>query len=187
MNIALAGSHSTGKTTLLNEVVKRNNIFKFISITETARIVIDKGFPMAKDATIDSYVNYVNEQLKAELSARRNNYDILISDRTILDAVAYSQINKKLIDDPFIPTYVIEMIERVWLIEKEFYDFYIYCPVEFPLIFDGVRDEDSVYQKMVSDHIKKLLEQYNVKHFVVSGSVSARYESVMKHINSHIK
>jgi nicotinamide riboside kinase len=186
MNIALTGAHSTGKTTLFNEFVKRNNRFRIASITETARIVIEKGFPMAKDATVDSYINYVNEQLKAELSARKDNYDVLISDRTILDAVAYSQINKRLTDDPFIPPYVIEMLESVWLMEKEFYDFYIYCPVEFPLIFDGVRDEDGVYQRMVGDHLKDLLERHNVKHFEVSGSMTARYDYLMTLIYSHL-
>jgi nicotinamide riboside kinase len=186
MNIALTGAHSTGKTTLLNAFVKRNKRFKFVSITETARIVIEKGFPMAKDATVDSYINYVNEQLKMELSARKTNYDILISDRTILDAVAYAEINKKLSDEPFIPTYVIEMLERIWLVEQEFYDFYIFCPVEFPLIFDGVRDEDSIYQEKISEHLKKLLERHKIKHFSVNGSVSERYESLIKRINSHL-
>jgi nicotinamide riboside kinase len=185
VKIALTGSHSTGKTTLLNEVVRRNDRLKIVSITETARIVIEKGFPMAKDATVDSYINYVNEQLKAELDAANRKFDILISDRTILDAVAYSQVNKNLTDDPFIPAYVIEMLERVWLVEKEFYDFYVYCPVEFPLVFDGVRDEDSAYQKMVGEQLKMLLEKNNIRHYVVSGSVNQRHDALAKIIESH--
>lgn len=185
MNIALTGSHSTGKTTLLNEVVRRNNKYKIVSITETARIVIEKGFPMAKDATVDSYINYVNEQLKSELNTSKIKYDILISDRTILDAVAYSQVNKKLTNDPYIPTYVIEMLEKVWLIEKEFYDFYVYCPVEYPLIFDGVRDADCVYQKTVSAQLKILLEKNNIKHYVISGNVDQRHDALVKIIEAH--
>lgn len=178
MKIAFTGSHSTGKTTLLGEIAKKTNL-KIYHIAEIARNIIKRGFPLSQDATVDSYINYVNEQLKAEFVAMESKYDLLISDRTILDAVAYSKVNKKL-SRPFIPDYLIEMLERVWLLEKNFYDIYIYFPVEFPMVCDGVRPEDVQYQIDVGEQIKELLEFHRINYITICGSTEERYNSFLK-------
>ena len=54
MRIAFTGSHSTGKTTLLNDIIKYcGGDIKINSITEVARKIIVKGYPLNQDANID--------------------------------------------------------------------------------------------------------------------------------------
>ena len=102
MRIAFTGSHSTGKTTLLNDIIKYcGGDIKINSITEVARKIIVKGYPLNQDANIDSYIHYINDQLNEE-----NTYmyecDLFISDRTLLDPVAYAMVNSQL-PRPYIP------------------------------------------------------------------------------------
>ncbi|VFQ42405.1 ATP/GTP-binding protein [Desulfoluna butyratoxydans] len=178
MKIAFTGAHSTGKTTLLHEF-SRIYDGKVVSITEVARTIISNGYPLGMDANVDSYINYVNEQLKSEFLYKNVQYDILISDRTILDTVTYAKVNRRL-PRPFIPDSLIEMLENVWLLEKENYDLYVYFPIEFGLVNDGVRPEDLEYQKDVDAMALRLLEQHSVNFVRITGNVAARVEQLSK-------
>jgi len=177
MKIAFTGTHCTGKTTLLNEIkVVYNKDGSFGYVPEVARKIIDKGYPLNADANTDSYIHYINEQLKSE--QKINNYELFVSDRTLLDPLAYALINKEL-PRPYIRNYFIEMIENVWLLEKERYDLYIYFPIEFPLNFDNVRSSDEDYRRDVDKMIYSLLTKYNVKYVTIRGAVEKRLETFL--------
>lgn len=181
MKIALVGTHSTGKTSLLNEFTSRTS-YRVYVIVETARKIIERGFPMGKDAHVDSYINYVNDQIRAELLFNPARYDILISDRTILDTLCYARINAQ-IPRPTIPTYLLEMLESVWLLEKEMFDLHIYIPIEFELVKDGIRDEDEQYRVAVSNEIKKLLDFHHVNYVTIKGTIEERVLQLSDYVN----
>lgn len=179
MKIAFTGSHSTGKTTLLESLISKGlNIY---AITEVARTIIKKGFPLGEDAIIDSYIHYVNEQLKAESEALKSNCKYIISDRTILDAVVYSIVNKSL-PRPFIPEYLIEMLHRTWLLERSFYDIYVYFPIEFTMEADSIRPEGEEYRQEIDKQILSLLRSSNTRFITVTGSVQERTESLLNYL-----
>jgi len=184
LNIALVGSHSTGKTTLVS-LLQQCFAAKFYCISEVARSIISQGFPLGQDANVDSYINYVNEQLKAEKKSQEVNYDVLISDRTILDTVAYAEANRTL-PRPFIPIYLIEMLENVWLLEKDFYDIYVYLPIEFEMELDGIRPADKEYRHLVDRKILELLHKNNIDYITLSGSVDARMKAISSQLFPHI-
>lgn len=171
MKIAFTGSHSTGKTTLLNDAILRLKNKRLSYITEIARNIINRGYPLNMDANIDSYVHYINDQLKAEKAMCESS--IFISDRTLLDPLAYSLVNRDL-PRPFIPDHFISMMEGIWLLEKDNYDLYMYFPIEFPMCSDGVRPTDEVYRSNVSNKILELLTKYKVPHIHVTGSPTER-------------
>lgn len=173
LKIAFTGSHCTGKTTLLNDVkdALQSNIV-VNDVTEVARKIIEKGYPLNMDATIDSYVHYINDQLEAE-KTKMEGCDVFISDRTLLDPVAYAMVNSKL-PRPYIPQYFIEMMKNIWLMEKEKYDIYIYFPVEFELEMDGVRPFDENYRRQIDDMIVKLLEDNGIKYVKITGNREER-------------
>lgn len=184
MKIAFTGTHSTGKTTLLNDF--NNVIIKDCvvhSVTEVAREIINKGYPLNMDATTHSYMHYINDQLTEELRYM-SNCDLFISDRTLLDPVAYAIVNSKL-PRPYIPNYFIEMMENIWLLEKDRYDIYIYFPIEFDICIDGVRPIDDVYRIDVDKEIYRLLNKYNVNYIVISGAPEERVEQLKRVIREY--
>jgi len=193
MNIAFTGTHLTGKTTLLNDFSKHiasvgedSHLHgcSFDYITGIARRIIKRGFPLNKDGNVYSYINYINDQLEEE---KRMITDIFISDRTILSALAYATTNKEL-PRPFIPDYLIQMIENVWLLEKQRYDLYLYFPIEFPMTgADRVHPADDEYRKKIDVTIHRFLEQYNVHHIHISGSQEERLDTLVSIIPGKIK
>lgn len=183
LKIAFTGSHSTGKTTLI-ERVEKDYVDKIYFIKEVARNVIAKGFPFGKDANIYSYITYVNDQIKAEMSFDETKYKVLLSDRTILDTACYAVINKSL-PRPFIPDSLIEMLERVWFHEKNFYDCFVYFPIEFSMVADNVRPSGEEYRQQVSNLILEMLQKHKVKYLTVSGSVEQRYSQFKQLLNQY--
>ena len=185
MRIAFTGSHSTGKTTLLNDIIKYcGGDIKINSITEVARKIIVKGYPLNQDANIDSYIHYINDQLNEE-----NTYmyecDLFISDNTLLDPVAYAMVKSQL-PRPYIPEYFIEMMTNVWLIEQTRYDLYVYFPIEFPLEIDGIRPSDEQYRKDIDEQIRKLLTKHKINYITVSGDEMQRKDYLIKVIEEYL-
>ena len=183
MKLAFTGTHVTGKTTLLKDVEKyiHNDLVtscSFGSITGIARNIIERGFPLNKDGNVYSYVNYINDQLEAEKGM--DSYDIFISDRTILSPLAYATANQSL-PRPFIPDYLIKMIENVWLLEKERYDLYVYFPIEFPMVFkDNIHPSDEEYRQLIDRTILSLLDKHSVNYITVTGNREKRLETILK-------
>ena len=187
MKIAFTGTHITGKTTLLNDfkqflssVDSTHALYgkSLGCISGIARNIISRGFPLNKDGNMDSYVNYINDQLEAE--KKMLDYDIFISDRTLLSPLAYSRVNKNL-PRPFIPDYFINMMENIWLLEKQRYDLYLYFPMEFTIcINDSVHPSDEKYRSDIDGMIHNLLEIHEVNHTHITGSKEERMHSLLK-------
>jgi nicotinamide riboside kinase len=181
MKIAFTGTHCTGKTTLLNNVKKRYlNNQSFGCISGVARNIVSRGYPLNAEANTESYIHYINDQLIAEHSM--TNYKLFISDRTLLDPLAYALVNREL-PRPYIQDYFIDMMKNVWLLEKDRYDLYIHFPVEFPMVFDGVRPSDEDYRVAVDEMIQKLLTEHNVDFVTITGSESVRKQKIFEIID----
>jgi nicotinamide riboside kinase len=181
MNIAFAGTHGTGKTTLLDQMIKifdKDADFRYV--TEVARKIIQRGYPLNQEANTDSYIHYINDQLKAEKDIFDSS--LFISDRTLLDPLAYALVNRTL-PRPYVQGYFIEMLERVWLLEKERYDLYVYFPVEFPMIFDRVRPENEKYRKEVDKMILQLLNKHKINYIEIHGTPAERELVLLDIIN----
>ena len=183
MKIAFTGTHITGKTTLLRDYEsyisnKTEQNISFGYISGIARAIIERGFPLNKDGNVYSYVNYINDQLVAEKYI--NNYDIFISDRTILSPLAYATANQKL-PRPFIPEYFIEMMENIWLLEKERYDIYIYFPIEFSMgIPDNIHPHDDEYRQIVDITLVDILKKHNIEYITMTGTREERLKKLIK-------
>lgn len=173
MRIAFTGSHSTGKTTLIDGYVAANADTHIQVIRGIARGVISRGFNLGKQSTIDGWTNYIGDQLRAERIAASAKQGMLLSDRTVLDAVAYAKTNRALLNSAT-PQYFIDMLLEIALREALFYDLYVFCPVEFPMLADGIRDEDESYRRHVGDVILALLNDHHIPHVVLSGDANSR-------------
>lgn len=178
--VAFVGSHSTGKTTLAMHVESVSAGTRVTVLPEVARIVIARGYPLGKDASADAYVNYVRDQLEAERVAALGSFELLVSDRTVLDCVGYARVNRRL-PRPYIQDYFISMLEEVALREAEFYDLHVYFPVEWAMEADGVRPEDEQYREEVGGAIMAFLAESRIPSLSVSGTTDARMRSLRAH------
>ena len=176
LKISISGTHSVGKTTLVNSIM--NNIMhkNFKIIPEIARILIGKGFKLNQDITEYGIVNYITDYLFYE---RTTEADILVSDRSLIDLLAYVKTNNSF----KIRNKYVHLIEEVVYEESKRFDFYIYLPIEFNLVKDNVRSEDIVYQKKVDKTIVNLFKQFKIKPYIITGSIEQRTNKALKIIN----
>jgi predicted ATPase len=168
MRISISGSHSVGKTTLANqlmEAVQRGYNIKLIP--EIARILIAKRFLLNQDITEWGIVTYVQEYLHSE---RICDADIILSDRSLIDLLAYIKTN----NSPKIRNKFIQLVEEVVFEESKRFDYYFYLPIEFPLILDNVRPIDINYQKEVDHTLAELFKYYSIHPIVITGTIDQR-------------
>lgn len=183
MRIAIVGAHGVGKTTLGQCVVKTLESSKRIVFnTNIARSLIAKGYPLNKDATTESYIQYIIAQLSAEQSAE--SCDLFISDRTLLDPLAYATVNQKY-EGSKVPKSIIDTLLHVWLLEQKQYDFYIFVPIEFPMPKDEIRPQDECYRKLVEEEMIAYLERYHINYICVRGTIQERCALVCSAISNH--
>jgi nicotinamide riboside kinase len=176
-SIAFTGSHATGKSTLIRHFVEHHSRLHICVIEGITRAIISRGFPLAKDSNVDSYTNYIKDQLRSARMLRIEQPDILISNRTVLDAAAYARVNSSL-PRPFVPEYFIEMLFEIALLEAKQFDLFIYCPVEFLMEPDEVRPNDEVYREKVGAQIRAFLVENTIPFVEVSGDATSRLTQV---------
>lgn len=168
MNIALSGAHGVGKTTLGRGLYRYyQSKYRTFLNAGIARKIIAQGYSLGADATMDSYVEYMIDHLSALSQAKE--YDLYLSDRSLLDAYAYA-LNNYRNGQSLITSRQMELLRRVWELEQEKYDLYLYLPIQFPLVQDGVRPTDGEYQKQVSQTIFELLQQYHLTYLNLEGN-----------------
>jgi len=178
---AITGSHCTGKSTLVNAIKSKLDISVF-TIQEIARGVINRGFPLGKEATLDAYANLIADQLEIENLGFSSNREVLISDRTLLDTLSYAEVNQTL--GRGVPAYVINLLKQICLLEAQRFELYVYLPIEFPNVSDGIRDEDEKYRELVSLCILNNLKLLQIPYVSLSGSKEERLHKMLRLINS---
>lgn len=180
LGIGLIGADSTGKTTVARELrrIYAGNL-RFIS--EVSRNVIKKGFPLGKDASPESYVVLMQDQIFEVLSMVKNNTPF-VSDRTLLDQYCYSRVNRTL-PRPAVLDIYIRLNEMVWELEREYYRLYLYLPIEFPFVPDGVRVADEKYQHEIDEEFRRLINVHNIPYVKLTGSVEDRVEQARQAID----
>ena len=150
MLIAYTGTHGTGKTTAVFEraaSLKKEHSGKTVGIiTEVAS---QSPYKINKETTVESQMWIFTKQISTELEMVKK-YDIVVTDRTPVDCIAYTQV-------ACLSGLADEMKRLVWFHMR------LYNEINFKTIknndywfADGVRDasdqnfRESVEEKMVS-------------------------------------
>lgn len=171
MKIAFVGSFSTGKTTLANLFARE---WEFPLLPEVARQVVELGFPLDQSATAETETLIFLKQWRAELSHER-----FVADRSIYDVLAYAD-------------WVMEHAppdrkeNHLWWEARELatfdlrarYDHVFYLPIEFPIVLDGLRPDDTAFQADIDRRIRHLLESADVTYRTLTGPVEVRQQQV---------
>ncbi len=171
MKIAFVGSFSTGKTTLANLFARE---WDWPLLPEVAREVVALGFPLDQRATAETETLIFLKQWQAESRHTR-----FVADRSIYDVLAYADwvMDNRTTD---------RKEDHLWWAAREIatddlrarYDHVFYLPIEFPIVLDGLRPDDTVFQSEIDSRIVGLLEEADVAYEPLTGSVEKRQARV---------
>lgn len=168
--IALVGASSTGKTTVY-ELLK-NKLPKYEFVNESTRTVGSYGFPINEKGTDATQLAISSFHLEALLQPYN-----LVLDRCYMDLLVYSTFMDKL----SVKTY--NYIEDIWNRVKGEYTHYIYFPIEFESVDDGVRSVNEEWRTKVDDEFKAVLEGVRQPYLTITGSPMQRVEQILNFIN----
>ena len=167
--IALVGSSSTGKTTVY-ELLK-NKLSKFDFINESTRSVAQYGFPINEKGTSETQLAISSFHLEALL-----NPGNMLLDRCYMDLIVYSHYMENL------DKKVLDYIEDTWFRVKGEYTHYIYFPIEFDSVDDGVRSVNEDWRREIDNTFQDYLVNIDKPYLTVTGSPLQRVEQILNFI-----
>jgi nicotinamide riboside kinase len=171
MKIAFVGSFSTGKTTLANLFARE---WDYPLLPEVAREVVKLGFPLDQSATAETETLIFLKQWRAEVTHER-----FVADRSIYDVLAYADWVMEHQDADRKENHLwYESRELAVMDLRARYDHVFYLPVEFPIVLDGLRPDDTAFQADIDRRITDLLKSEDVSFHTLTGPVDARQEQV---------
>lgn len=167
--IALVGASSTGKTTVY-ELLK-NKLPKYEFINESTRTVASYGFPINEYGSDATQLAISSFHLEALLKPYN-----LVLDRCYMDVLVYTCF----MDGIDMGTY--QFIQDTWNRIKGEYTHYIYFPIEFESVDDGVRSVNEDWRKKIDERFKSELETVRQPYLTITGSPMQRVEQILNFI-----
>src|SRR5210317_1572130 len=166
--IALVGASSTGKTTVY-ELLK-GKLPKYEFINESTRTVASYGFPINELGTDATQLAISSFHLEALLKPGN-----IIFDRGYLDLLVYTNFMD-------VGNSTKDYIEDTWNRIKGEYTHYVYFPIEFKSVDDGVRSVNEEWREKIDKEFQDVLEGTRRPFLTVSGSPMQRVEQILDYI-----
>jgi GTPase SAR1 family protein len=159
MKIAVIGTQNIGKSTYVNDFIKKWPMYETPDVTY--RDVIKKqNLPHSKNGTEESQTLILNSLVDQIINSSKKNF--VIFDRCVLDVLAYSTwlcINDK-ISEKFVDQQRIIIRETLKL-----YDILFFIPLtnvsKVEIVDDGLRDIDPEYRKEIDNIFKAFQDSYH--------------------------
>jgi GTPase SAR1 family protein len=172
MKIGLCGTMSVGKTTLVNTLRKFKEFDEYKFRTERSKHLMSMGIPLNTDSTLKGQSIFLAER------ATELMYDKIITDRTVIDVMAFAQCSKSmnyLDKDKFID-FACSFINE--------YDYIFYVSPEGVDIEDnGIRETDEEYRELIDFTIQHMLSRYRhrIKNLIeIKGTTEERIKIIQE-------
>ncbi len=163
----LVGTHGTGKSTLLENLRKEMpNLFTTDGFSRPIKTVKNKF-----NFSTDLEQALINELTKWSWLNNKDNPNF-ISTRSIIDAIVYSEVFN------FECSELRQCFEENYSKEQK----YFYIPIEFKIVDDGIRFQDSLLQQEIDKKILVFLNEYNIPYTLIKGSVKKRTVDMIKYL-----
>ena len=167
--IALVGASSTGKTTVY-ELLK-NKLPKYEFVNESTRTVSSYEFPINEKGTDATQLAISCFHLEALLQPYNQ-----VLDRCFMDVVVYTRFMDNASEETW------KYIDATWNRIKHEYTHYIYFPIEFDSVDDGVRSVNEKWRRDIDAEFKDVLEGVRQPYLTITGSPMQRVEQILKFI-----
>lgn len=184
MIVVLTGSHSCGKSTLVEFFRGKKGFTCVDSVTRSTITRQERKIDDISDLD-DAQYRIMDNICEATQDLVRKNVEnpdeIYLIDRCVFDFIAYTRaFNKRgLVSD-----YCLETVEKTCNNLWKYYDLVCYLGIEFNIVNDGVRSLDEDLRKDVDAEILNQILWNPVKAVKLSGSVRQRVEKLQDVINS---
>jgi GTPase SAR1 family protein len=185
--IAICGSHSCGKTTLLNALKKITMFETYPAIHELAA----KYDPKSRES-IETQFRIMQNQAHAE-RIYIENYNKFLSDRSVLDNIAYCSnsrnhvINRNLKGEGIYKKCYALSYNHLHKIPPA-YDLLIFVDEILPFKHAPHRAfSDYKTQQFIYDYIKKELSELPIRSVFVSGTTEQRIDTIIDYLSYNIK
>lgn len=155
MKIGFIGSHGVGKTTLCFDVAARLKRLD-LGVELVKEVARACPLPINRATTAEAQAWILHTQIAEEIVAA-SRYDIVVSDRTVLDNYAY-MVHKIGQHDAY------DALVRTWM---STYDSLFRVPIVDAPRFDGIRDTSSTFQRDIDELIDELLVSFGVSCFAL--------------------
>jgi len=167
--VALIGASSVGKTTVY-ELLK-NELPDFTFINESTRTVAKYGFPINEKGTSETQLAISSFHLEALLHTGN-----VLLDRCYLDLLVYSTYMDNISDNTY--NYILD----TWMRVSGYYTHFVYFPIEFKSVDDGVRSVNEEWRTKIDNQFKSSLKALEKEYLTVTGSPKQRVQQIINFI-----
>lgn len=173
MKYFLTGAQGTGKTTIMNALLVPFDKIQGI----TRQVITQKNLPINENAS-----EYTQKCIFDEYLNRFNNDSDFISERSLIDVVAYTTYLYK--NNKVSKTFLEEQEKQLKNFINHYSDsIYFYLPILFDIQGDGVRSTDKKFQKEIDDIILSLLNKYKCSYFKLYDDLDGRISFITQYMN----
>lgn len=175
--IAISGSHSTGKSTVINALKEIPAIANRFTIkNEVLRDIKKLGININEYGTDSTQLLVMSKFL--EYSTIPNT----ILDRCALDGLVYTTY---LYEKNQVKKSTLRIAEVIF--ENVRYDLYFYIAPEFNIVPDGVRSENFEFRDRVAELFEEYMESYKLNAIRLTGSVKQRTDMFLETLDVYDK
>lgn len=177
MIAAFCGSHSTGKSTLLEFFRERVGYVCIDSVTRSSTTKAERridGISDLNKVQLQMCNNILSKNLEIKKQYEGSNQIVLL-DRCPIDFLAYTKcfVDRGLVSSD---TYLNIKVQLEPLFHN--LDVVFYAPLEFGIVDDGIRSLDEKLREDVDKTILELLLWYQIRTVRLQGSVRQRLEQI---------
>lgn len=160
--IAITGTHSTGKSTFLNQLERRltSTGYRVATVNNLACSAQSLGFPILRNHTYESTLYIMAEVFRQEAHLSLSN-DVILIDRPPTDAFAYL-VAALHATDRTLPQSNLTELQCMALNHTRNYDHLLSTSLDDDIPLGNGRDSDLEFRKLVATTIKSQLEEWSL-------------------------
>lgn len=184
MNIAIVGTHCTGKSTLIKSLSSPDSGLKWDKVVNSStRGSIEFGLKINEEGDSLSQLYMISSDVKSFIeNGGLKSEKKLLFDRCFLDTFIYSlhmSLQKKC---SWTTTHT---CQRIWETFSEKFDFIFWLRPEFELVEDGTRSTNKDFQLKVDSLFQQYFQVSEVKPIQLSGSLEERIKQFKQIVNGN--